>query len=172
VLQTAMVRRTSIADSVWLKFITQPALNRRLEFMGRGEIARPSRTAIYDVQGRSDPVVVSDVHSSRRMTIRCKTENPTETAALDYALRTGLPCYLQVPEAINTPSIYAVVGDYSSEAPTTRSMRSIFTIALTEVAAPPASIVSPGATWQQLLDDFATWEAVMASVTSWLDIAD
>ena len=172
IAQSAIVRRQSIADAPWIKFITQPSLNQRLEFMGRGEVARQSRTAVYDVQGRSDPVVVSDVHSSRRMTIRCKAETPTQAAALDNALRQGLACYVQVPETINTPSMYAVIGDYSSEAPALKSMRSVFTINLVEVAAPPPSIVSPGATWAQLLLDYPTWEDVIAGASTWLDIAD
>jgi hypothetical protein len=172
VSQTATIRRLSIADSVWLKFITSPALNRRLEFMGRTEITRASRTAVYDVQGRSDPVVVSDVHSSRRMTIRCKTETPAQAAVLDTALRSGLPCYLQVPETINTPSMYAVIGDYSAEAPALRSRRNVFTIPLIEVAAPPPSIVSPRATWTSLLAEYASWDAVIAGEPTWLGIAD
>lgn len=172
VLQTATVRRQSAADQVWLKFVTSPALNQRLTYMGRTEIARQSRTAVYDVQGRPDPVVVSDVHGSRRFSIKCKAETPAEAATLDHALSQGLPCYLQVPETINTPSIYAVIGDYQFDATALKSMRSVFIIPLIEVAAPPTSIVSPGATWQQILDTYPTWEALMAAVPTWLDIAD
>ena len=172
VVATATVRRQSIVDSVWLKFITQPALNRRLTFMGRTEITRPSRTAIFDVLGRPDPVVVSDVASSRRFSIRCKTETPAETTALDHALAQGLPCYLQVPEAVNTPSMYATIGDYQYGPPAPRSMRNVWSIPLIEVAAPTATIVSPGATWQSLLDQYATWELLMAGVATWLDTAD
>lgn len=172
VAQVATVRRRSVADAVWLKFITQPALNRRLDFMGRTEISRDSRTAVYPVQGRRDPVVVSDVHSSRSFTIKAKTENAAETAALDDALSRGLPCYLQVPATINTPSIYAVIGPYSFEAPARLSMRNVWTIPLTEVAPPPATVVSPGLTWQQLIDTYATWDDVLAAVPTWLDIAD
>lgn len=172
VVQTATVARTSVADSVWLKFITQPALNRRLEFMGRTDITRSARTAVYEVQGRSDPVVVSDVHSSRTFSIRVKTETAADTDALDHALSQGLPCYLQVPAGINCPSIYAVVGDYRFEPPVLRSPRNVWTIPLTEVSAPPASIVSPQATWQQIIDTYPTWDALVAAVPTWLDMAD
>lgn len=172
ILQSATVRRASVADQVWLKFITQPALNQRLDYMGRGEIARKSRTSVYDVQGRSDPVVVSDVHSSRQVTIKCKAETPDIAAALDHALSQGLPCYLQVPAEINTPSMYAVIGDYQYDAPALKSQRNVFSIPLTEVAPPPATVVSPGMTWLDLLDTYPTWEALMAAVPTWLDIAD
>lgn len=172
VAQTATVRRTSIADSVWLKFISQPSMNCRLDFMGRTDISRGSRTAVFNVQGRSDPVVVSDVHSSRQFTIKAKTETQADADVLDHALSQGLPCYLQVPASINCPSIYAVIGGYSYEAPARKSARNVFTIPLTEVSAPPASIVSPGATWQQLIDLYGTWDAVLASVPTWLSTAD
>jgi hypothetical protein len=91
---------------------------------------------------------------------------------LDTALRSGLPCYLQVPEGINTPSMYAVIGDYSAEAPALRSRRNVFTIPLIEVAAPPPSIVSPRATWTSLLAEYASWDAVIAGEPTWLGIAD
>jgi hypothetical protein len=172
VAQVATVHRRSIADSAWLKFITQPALNRRLDFMGRTDIARPSRTAVFDVINRSDPVVVSDVHSSRRFTITVKAETQADTDALDYALSRGLPCYLQVPQTYNCPSIYAVVGDYQFEAPARKSQRNVFTIPLTEVAAPPPSVVPPHATWQSLLNQYAAWDDVIAAASKWLDIAD
>jgi len=172
VVQSAVVSRQSVADAVWLKFITQPALNRRLDFMGRSDIARDARTAVFQVQGRSDPVVVSDVHSSRTFTIRVATHTRSDTDALDHALSQGLPCYLQVPAGINCPSVYAVVGSYSFEPPALKSARNVWTIPLTEVSAPPPSIVSPQATWQQLLDLYPSWEALMDAVPTWLQIAD
>jgi hypothetical protein len=172
VVQTATVRRTSVADSVWLKFITQPSLNRRLDFMGRTDIARNSRSAVYNVQGRSDPVVVSDVHSSRQFTIKAATQTPSDTDALDHALSQGLPCYLQVPASINCPSVYAVIGDYSFDPPARKSTRNVFTIPLVEVSPPPPTIVSPQATWQQLVDQYPTWTDVLAAVPNWLATAD
>jgi hypothetical protein len=143
-----------------------------VDFMGRTDVSRDSRTSVYRVVGRADPVVVSDVHSSRTFTIKVKTETVAETEALDHALSQGLPCYLQVPATINTPSIYAVVGAYSFEAPATKSLRNVWTIPLTEVAAPPPSIVSPQATWQHLIDQYATWQDVLDNVPTWLDTAD
>lgn len=172
VVQSGTVSRRSVSDSVWLKFITAPALNRQLEFMGRSDITRPSRTAVYNVQNRVDPVVVSDVHASRQFTIRVKTETAADTDALDHALSQGLPCYLQVPQPINCPSVYAVVGDYSFEPPTLKSHRNVWTIPLTEVAPPPASLVSPQATWQRIIDQYPTWEDLMAAVPTWMATAD
>jgi hypothetical protein len=79
---------------------------------------------------------------------------------------------LQVPEPINAPSMYAVIGDYSHEPPALKSRRSVFTVSLIEVAAPPPSIVSPRATWTSLLDEYTTWEAVIAGESTWLGTAD
>jgi hypothetical protein len=172
VVQTATVRRASVADSAWLKFITQPSMNRRLDFMGRTDISRDSRTAVYPVQGRPDPVVVTDVHASRQFTITVKTETLADADALDHALSQGLPCYLQIPVHLNCPTVYAVVGAYSFAPPALKSQRNIFTIPLIEVSAPPASVVSPNATWQQLLNLYSSWEALMSAVPTWLSTAD
>jgi hypothetical protein len=119
VVQVATVTRRSIADSVWFKFITSPALNRRLEFMGRTDISRDSRSAVYRCRaGRTR--WWCRMCTRRAVHDQGEDRDTRRHRALDHALSQGLPCYLQVPATINTPSIYATIGSYSFEAPATQ----------------------------------------------------
>lgn len=172
VAQAATVRTTAAAGEVWLKFIANPALNRPIVLINDPwQIERESRTGLFDVQNRSDPIVVSDVHSSRRVSIRIKAEDQAEADALDAALSLGIPCYLQVPPEVPLPTMYASIGSYRMSRPTWQSRRWIFEVPLTEVAAPPAAVTGAFATWSTVLARYTTWEQVAAEVGSWRELA-
>jgi hypothetical protein len=172
VVQSTIILRDGEDDQPWLKFIANPVLNRPLtlltDFSG---VERESRTGLFDVQGSPEPIAVTDVHSSQRMTIRAKTETPAETRALDQALRLGFPCFLQTPADCPVPSMYASIGSYRWVPPTPRSQRSIFEIGLTEIAAPHPSVMGAFATWQSVLDDYQSWDQVYAEVGTWRELA-
>lgn len=171
VLQQATVRRGGAGDRPWLKFITDPASNQPLTLVDEPvRVERPSRASLYDVQNRSTPVVVSDVHGSRRCTIRAVTDTPAAAERLDDALRRGVPVYLQVPPDGPAPTLYATVGDYSWSPPARGSRRSIFTIPLVEVDPPPAAITEATTTWQTVLDTYPTWRDVLAQVPTWREL--
>lgn len=172
VVQTATVTRRSVADRPWLKFITAPSLNRQLTVVDWSEIERPSRSSVYQVIGRSDPVVVSDVHGAQRTTLTLATHDVDETDALDAALREGLPCYLQVPQSWPLPSMYVTVGDYRRDKPTHRSRRALWTVPVTEIAAPPASVTAPSLSWADLIALYPTWDALIDDVATWREVAD
>jgi hypothetical protein len=172
VVQSATVRRDGEQDQAWLKFIANPVLNKPIslltDFSG---VEREARVGLFDVQGASNPIAVTDVHSSQRMTIKVKTETPAETKALDEALKLGIPCFLQVPEGIPVPTMYASIGSYRFVPPTRKSHRSIFEIGLVEIAAPAATIAGAFATWQTVLDSYDTWDQVYAEVATWRELA-
>ena len=164
VRQSAIVRRFAGGDSldhVWLKFVANPQQNRRVDLVGWGEQVRPSRSVTFDVVGRQDPVVVTDVHGSRRVTVKVVTHSVDDTKSLDDALSQGYPVYFQVPYSLQLPTLYAVVGDYSIRPLKQSSVRSMFELPLTEVSAPPASIVPGGTrTYAALLTEFQSYAAL------------
>ncbi|MHA6626878.1 hypothetical protein ACU61A_15695 [Pseudonocardia sichuanensis] len=167
VVQSARLSRAARVESVWLKFLPAPALNRRLTLVGWSPVRRDARATAFDVEGRSDPVVVSDVHGSRRVTITVKTETPDERDTLDAALAEGLPCFFQAPASVALPSLYASVGPYEWRTVGHRSLRAFFEIELVEVAPPTFAISGSFPTWQTILDDYRTWEQVSADELSW-----
>jgi hypothetical protein len=155
---------------VWLKFIVQPALNQQIQLIDWGEIARTGRTTLYDVVGRTDPVAVTDVHSSRRITVTLRTSTNTEADRLDDALSQGRPLFLHVPDPLALPSMYAVAGDYAASRPSKTTSVRFWQVSLIEVAPPPASAVAPTTTWQNIVDAYATWQDVINAFPTWQDV--
>ena len=151
VWQSALVRRTAAADGPWLKFIANPALNRPVQITGWSEISREPGSETFKVSGDRNPRVVSDVHGSRQVTVQLAVHDVEAADALDDALADGHAVFFQVPPELQLPTMYATVGKYSWRPPTLRSVRSIFSIPLTEVAAPPPSVVPRGVTYADSL---------------------
>jgi hypothetical protein len=165
---------TATLTSPWLKFIARPYLNREITLMGAGPIERSTRTGVFEVIGRSTPVAVTDLHSSRRVTISVKTETEAQARDLDLALSNGLPVYLHTPEGFFVPTMYAVVGDYGQEAvvPVTPFTTRRFNIPLIETAAPAADVVGSAGTWAILQSSYATWDQVIDDFATWNDVAE
>jgi len=161
VVATATATLAAANPGTWLKFIAQPSLNTAVQLAGWGEISRASRTALYDVQGRSDPIAVSDVASSRRVTVTLRTTGVPAADRLDYALSQGVPLFLHVPDGVGLPSLYAVAGDYSYDRVAQTSQTRHWTLPLTEVAAPASTIAGSAITCQTILDTYLTCDEVL-----------
>lgn len=166
--ETVLVEDTT-DNTVWIKFVPMPASNQRVALRGWSEMGRRSRNAVYPVPGRRDPVVITDVHTSRTVTVELLTFTHDERDALDAALAQGAPAFLQTPQDCGLPSMYVAVGDYTWEPGI--AARTTFTVPLTEVTAPPLSVVGAGSTWQTILDQNATWADVAAKYSSWAAVA-
>jgi hypothetical protein len=171
VVQTRVVSIDYAFDHSWVKIISAPYLNRRVQvlrdFTGA---ARRSRVALYDVQGRRDPVAVTDVHSGREMRVRLVTHTQAERDALDGALSEGRPIFLHTPVGIPVPSMYAAVQDFSWAPSAPRSVRSIFDVQLVEIAAPPPSVVGVGLTYQVLGQQYATYADLADAYTTYAEV--
>jgi hypothetical protein len=172
VAQTVIVTMPDTLDEVWVKFIVAPARNTRVQLVGWSEVARKSRSAVFGVRGRPDPIVVSDVHTSRTVSVDLRTETEDEAEALDQALGAGFPCYFQTPSNVPLRSMYATVGDYSWRRVGRRdSTHQVFTVPLTEVAPPPLSVVGPGLTFQSLRDTYDTFADLVDDADTFLEVA-
>lgn len=175
VVAQAQVRRQADPTGVWLKFITAPQLNRRVIVSDYSEITRPARMARYPVAGRRAPVVVSDVHSGRELSVTLECRTPAERAELDLSLSQGLAFFLHTPQSHPLPSMYVVAGDYSHARPRgaktgPAALRTRWTVPLHEVEAPPPSVVPPAATWAAVKARYATWAQLLAEAPTWTDL--
>jgi len=126
--------------------------------------------SLYDVVGRTDPVAVTDVHSSRRITVTLRTSTNDEAERLDDALSQGRPLFLHVPDTLALPSMYAVAGDYAAKRPSRPTAVRFWEIQLIEVSPPPASAVAPATVWQNITDSYATWQDVIDAFDTWQDV--
>jgi hypothetical protein len=171
VSQTVVVSMADTLDQVWVKFIVAPHRNRKVSLIGWGPVSRRSRQAVFGIRNRPDPIVVTDVHASRSVSVEVMTWTEDEAEELDQALALGLPIYLHTPTNVQLRSMYASVGDYSFvRSGGVTSPRHIFTVPLTEVSAPPPSVVGPGLTYATLLEDFADYTELAEAYATYLEV--
>lgn len=156
----------------WLKVIARPFLNRPVVVQDYSDVERPARAGVHEVVGRSLPVVVSDVRGSRRFELVLVTETPAQARELELALSTGDPVFLHVPADCDVPAGYLAVGDVAWSRPSRRSVRRLFVLPVTEIAAPGPDVVGATSTWTTVLGAFATWQEMIAAKATWADVLE
>jgi hypothetical protein len=168
--QTAAI--TPVLDTIWLKSIARPFLNRTVTLTDYSDISRGSRNGVFEIVGRTLPVAVSDVRGSRSVTLTVMV--PTVAAAddLDLVLASGDPVFVHVPPGCPVPGMYAVVGDTTQYRRSARATRRYFTLPLTEVAAPGPDVVGATITYQGILNAYATYSDLLAANATYHDVAE
>jgi hypothetical protein len=160
---------------VWLKDIAKPFLNRTLDCVpNQTPITRRARNGIFPIVGRTYPVAVTDVRLARELSIEVITQTTQEWQELDLITSTGDIFFIQTPPGNSLPTMYVAVGDTSLRRPL-RNQRCgndwrVFTLPLTEVAAPTADVVGALGTWQTVVNTYATWSDVLANHATWSDL--
>lgn len=160
---------------VWFKSISRPWLNRAVNVIDYSDIIRPARNGVFEIVGRSYPVAVTDVRSSRRWTMNVKTETPEDADALEVMLSGGDPLYIQIPGSgiySGIPGGYVVVGDMTRSRFGHFSDRRYFDLPMTVVAPPGPDVVGTTVTWESLVAEFGSWTLVLAEFGSWQEVAD
>lgn len=159
---------------VWIKSIARPFLNRPVAVVQRGEptITRRSRAGVFDIVGRSFPIAVSDLRSSRQWTMYVRTYSHTDAQEMDLILASGDPLYVQVPAgcAASVPGGYVSVGDTTQSWHPLRPTQCLWTLPLTEVAPPGPDVVGVTISWQGVINSYSSWSTVIAGNATWADL--
>lgn len=157
-------------ERVWLKNIRLAYQNTALtDPVGYLTIKRTARRGLFAVVGRSKLVAVTDKRVGKSYTLGAHVDwDSDERRRIDLLLESGDVLFLHVPPGkIRLPSMYVSVDDdeYDDEA-------SIFTMPLSEVAAPSPSIVGATITWADIVAGYATWADLLAAKATWADVLD
>lgn len=159
--------------SVWIKVPAAPFLNQEVNVFDRSEATRTSRSGLFPIVGRSNPVMVGDVASSISYTLQLLSTSPSEERDLDFLFASGEVVFIQLPSTVNyMQGGYFAVGD-ASRAPVSKKAdddQRIWSIPLTGVAAPGPEVVGSAYTWTSVLADYATWSDLMANNATWADL--
>lgn len=164
---------TPVLDSVWIKNVRRPSLNRKITVTGVSDITRPARVSIVDVIGRTYPVAINDVRGSQRLTLSVSVPSLAAAADFDNAMLTGHTVFIQGPElACAVPTLYATVGDTTQRKTSARGVRRYFDLPLTEVAAPESTVYSDTFVYADVLATYATIADVVAANASYSALVD
>lgn len=160
--------------SVWLKDPGLPARSvRAVVSTPLPTWTRAARQGVNVVRGRTRPVVISDVRTSRTGSLTLVTETDADLDALWWVLDTGGPLLVQWPPGWGQRDMYVSVGDVS-EAPIVDPASftdRVWVLPLTEVDRPVGGMAgSADRTWQTVNDAGDTWTDALAGFTTWLDV--
>lgn len=163
---------TPALETVWLKFIARPYLNRPVTVTDWSDVERASRNGVFPVIGRRDPVAITELHTSRSFTVSLLTQTIAQADSLDFSIGAGFPVYLHTPAGCGIPTVYGVAGNLVQKRIATRSLRRVFDLPLTEVAAPGPEVVGSPGSYQTLLSHDATYQAVIDEFATYSDVAE
>jgi hypothetical protein len=154
---------TQDLDVVWLKVPAAPFLNQPVIASVRTDITRRARGGVFDVVGRTLPVMVGDVRGSRELTLQLKTASASQERDLDYLFASGDVVFLQAPSVMSQfPSGYFAAGDVTRSPERRYSEVRVWDVPLTEVAAPGSDVIGSAYTIASMLAEYGTVSAVIS----------
>jgi hypothetical protein len=138
------------------------------------ERARAPRQAVLEVINRSDPIVISDVHTTPTGTWTFLTRTKDELDALYNVLLPGRLVLLRTQPASSLRTTYAAVGRITERRlyPGRGDRWERLTdVEIQEIAPIPATARILHVTWQTVADTWLTWAQVPAAMPTWLDLS-
>lgn len=155
----------------WLKVPAAPFLNTPVVIADRSQIVNRSRSALFDVQGRTDPIQIGGLRSGLSYTLTLLTETAAEEQDLEYILSTGDVIFLHLPEDERTVNGgYFSVADVSRESTLRRSPRRLWSLPLTRVIAPGPDVAGAAYTIASMLAEYASITFVMTDNATIADV--
>lgn len=175
-IHTQTIDTPVIADPgyVWLKSPGLPATNTLVQMESPLSWDRAARSTVYEVRGRTNPIVVSDVRAGRTGSITVLVWDENASALLNALLDTGSAALIQaMPGHGVEGNLYVSIQDVSVS-PLTGDAREAgwrWTLAITEVDRPVGGVQGSATnTWQNVFDDYDTWDEVFSAFDSWADV--
>jgi hypothetical protein len=162
----------SLDGKVWFKSIRYPFLNRPLfRILDQGDnIGRPARGGVFDIDGRSTPIAVTDLRGSQAFTLVIQTPDVIAARDMDLLLTSGDIFLIHVP-----PGPCPVQGGYvwidttSQQRPTTQT-RWRFVLPCKVVTPPGPDVVGATLTWGTVERLYGSWTALLAANPTWADL--
>lgn len=155
--------------STWLKSPTFPAANTTVRINELPTLTRRQPKGSFDVEARTDPVVVFGQRKLVEGTVTFVTDALSERDAIELLLNRSETLLLQTPPADDFGCRYLAFGDSDENRIVRLSTETprLIVCPFQEVLAPVGDIVGTGISWQTVLDRFATWNDVGSGVATW-----
>lgn len=164
----------SLDGVAWIKSIRHPFLNRPIHKVlagGGQEIGRAARGGVFQVQGRSVPIAVTDVRSSRSFNLTVQVADEESARDMDLILASGDIFFIHVPPELTEHMAggYVRIGD-TVQHRVADTIRWRFEMPCTVVAQPGPGVVGGTLTWGTVLNLYGSWNNVLAANATWADL--
>lgn len=158
-------------DECWVKDPGRPYRNMKVVVRSPPEWDRPIQQTVHRVRGRRAPVIRSDVRGSLEGDLVVMTRSDGERAALHQLLDSGDVLLWQAAPGMGVTDMYVSIGTVPEgriPGPASEPWRT-WTLPLIEVDMPTTVGVggSAGRTWQDVLTEYGTWQALADSGLTW-----
>lgn len=167
-------------DAVWLKCPTHPYLNRAVDVLTFSPVARPARSALFEVIGRPEPIAVTAPRGAPAWDLRLAADDlrtdpdadPDVWAAwVTAALSLGEVMLLHVPAAWPVPAGYVHIGDAQTGFLAGHAASPGYVdLPCQAVAAPVPDIPAATITWAGTARAHASWADLAADADTWGEV--
>ncbi|GAB3224105.1 hypothetical protein GCM10027447_12370 [Glycomyces halotolerans] len=161
-----------LAGRVWLKSIRHPFLNRAVNVGWVDGDSSAAGGSVYEVQGRSVPVAVTDVSKSSAFTLTLRTATLEEARDLDLIIRSGDVFFVHVPAGSQIPGGHVRIDDRAMRRLGPVSTRRRWPLPCRVVAAPGPGVVGGTMTYGALLNLYGGYDNVLAANPTYADLLD
>lgn len=136
-------------------------------------VTREAKSAVYDVVGRSTPVVVASVRSSRTGSMSLLTRTLDERDELWRLFSSGDVLLLRTERTYGVGTIYIAVNNVTEERVTRLGYHPMrrFNVEYVETGSPVGSaLTAANNSWQVVLTGASTWEVLMGVRSNWSEV--
>lgn len=158
----------------WLMNPGRPGQNVRVEITAFSEITQDSRTGVFEIVGRSYPVIISDVMGSAAFEFTIDAATKTEAKEIAGRIALGDPMYLLVADSNSDIDTFYFAATSLKRAIDAPGGSWSITVACREVSQPAPAVYGSTYIWNDVTTNYATWTAVLADPqnTSWSNLVD
>lgn len=158
----------------WLKDPGNPQRNMKILVAKAPDWQRPIEQAAYVVRGRRNKVILSGTRQGLEGDLAVWTRTPDELDALHWLLDSGNVLLWQAVPGMGVSDMYVNVGQITEARVGSLAQEEwrAWTLPLVEADIPTTTGVNGSAdrTWQDILTEFATWNAVQSAYATWEDL--
>jgi hypothetical protein len=158
----------------WLMNPARPGQNIRVEITSFSEISQAGRTGIFEIVGRSAPVIVSDIMESGSFEFTIDAATKAEAKEIAARVALGDPMYLLVPDPnADIDTFYFTATSLKRAVDAPGGSWSV-TVSAREVSQPAPAVYGSTYIWDDVVTDYASWTAVLADLqnTTWANLVD
>lgn len=172
-LPLVSVRLTVPTWGTWLKSPGQPGQNVRCAWKGDLDYTRRARQSVLAPRGAKFPIVLADRRLAPIGQVRLLTRDQITARALTTLLDSGQVLMIDVPDSHGVPVRYVSVGDVKGSrlAEEAHSEVRVWTLEVSEVAAPVGLAAGQGFTYEGLAATADSYIGLAANYSTYDDLA-
>lgn len=172
--QSSIETITWNTSDTWLKDPLNPSRNIRVLMADPGEEAFDAPTGLNTILGRPTPIIVTEVRQSATGTLGILTLTDSDAGTLHLLTSTGNILLVQTDPSFGLGNLYFALQKIASDRVTPLGFlpERSWGLQYVETDVPVGVATGGDTTWALVLVGYATWNALLDTESSWLDLLE